>query len=161
MSFLHLPAFYAGPPYIGSHQFVGRQAQLDTLSDWAVSSDPHPVLLFDAIGGSGKSMLTWEWTTKYSNKVRGDWTGRFWYSFYERGAIMADFCQHALAYITGQPLQLLRKLRTPQLGELLLHHLQAQPWLLILDGIERVLVVYHRIDAAQVPDEEVNRPLTI
>ena len=57
------PAFYAEPPYIGSHKFVGRQAQLDVLSDWAVPADPHPVLLFDAIGGSGKSMLTWEWTT--------------------------------------------------------------------------------------------------
>ena len=25
------PAFYAEPPYIGSHEFVGRQAQLDVL----------------------------------------------------------------------------------------------------------------------------------
>src|ERR1039458_7381330 len=54
------PAFYAEPPYIGSHTFVGRQAQLDVLSDWALPADQHPVLLFDAIGGSGKSMLTWE-----------------------------------------------------------------------------------------------------
>ena len=68
-------------------------------------ADPHPILLFEAIGGTGKSMLTWEWTTKHATKVRNDWAGRFWYSFYERGAIMADFCQRALAYITGQPLE--------------------------------------------------------
>ena len=64
------PSFYAEPSYIGSHKFVGRQAQLKLLNDWAQAADPNPVLLFDAIGGSGKSMLTWEWTTKYSNRVR-------------------------------------------------------------------------------------------
>src|ERR1019366_3604731 len=81
------PAFYAEPAYIGSHRFIGRQAQLDVLSDWAVPADPHPVILFDAIGGSGKSMLTWEWTTKHATQVRADWAGRFWYYFYERGGI--------------------------------------------------------------------------
>jgi hypothetical protein len=29
------PALYAEPPYIGSHRFVGRDAQLQTLNDWA------------------------------------------------------------------------------------------------------------------------------
>jgi Domain of unknown function (DUF4062) len=152
------PAFYAEPPYIGSHQFVGRQAQLDVLSDWAVPADAHPVLLFDAIGGSGKSMLTWEWTTKHATQIRGDWAGRFWYSFYERGAIMADFCRRALAYITREPPDAFNKLKTPELAERLLHHLQDRPWLFVLDGLERVLVAYHRIDAAEVRDEEVNQP---
>lgn len=152
------PAFYAEPPYIGSHRFVGRQAQLDVLNDWAVPADPHPVLLFEAIGGTGKSMLTWEWTTNHTTQVRGYWAGRFWYSFYERGAIMADFCRRALAYTTGKPLDNFRRMKTPELGERLLHHLQDSPWLLILDGLERVLVAYHRFDAAQVPDEEANKP---
>jgi hypothetical protein len=152
------PAFYAEPPYIGSHNFVGRQAQLDVLSDWAVPADPHPVILFDAIGGSGKSMLTWEWTTKYATQVPTDWAGRFWYSFYEHGGVMADFCRRALAYITREPLEGFRKMKTPELGERLLHHLQDRPWLLVLDGLERVLVAYHRFDAAEVPDEAANQP---
>jgi hypothetical protein len=152
------PALYAEPPYIGSHQFVGRQAQHDVQSDWAVPADPHPVLLFDAIGGSGKSMLTWEWTTKHATQVRADWAGRFWYSFYERGAVMADFCRRALAYITRQALDSFNKMKTPELAERLLRHLQDRPWLLVLDGLERVLVAYHRFDAAEVPDEEVNQP---
>src|ERR1035438_8748218 len=147
------PAFYAEPPYIGSHQFVGRQAQLDVLTDWAVPADQHPVLLFEAIGGSGKSMLTWEWTTNHAMQVRGDWAGRFWYSFYERGAIMADFCRRALAYITREPLDRFKKLKTPELSDRLLHHLRDRPWLLVMAGLERVLVAYHRFDAAQVADE--------
>ena len=148
------PAFYAEPPYIGSHAFVGRKAQLETLSDWASAADPHPVLLFEAIGGTGKSMLTWEWVTSRATAARGDWAGRFWYSFYEKGAVMADFCRRALAYVTGQPLADFRKKKTLELGDLLLHHLQAAPWLLVLDGLERVLVAYHRFDAAQVTDEQ-------
>lgn len=152
------PELYAEPPYIGSHQFVGRRAELDQLDDWAGAADPTNILLFEAIGGNGKSMLTWEWTTRHATAARGDWAGRFWYSFYERGAIMQDFCQRALAYMTGRPLEEFKKLRTGQMREDLIAHLRERPWLLVLDGLERVLVAYHRTDASEVPDEEVNEP---
>ncbi len=152
------PAFYAEPDYIGSHKFVGRESQLQELGDWARAADPTNLLLFEAIGGNGKSMLTWEWSTKHATTVRTDWAGRFWYSFYERGAVMADFCRRALAYMTGRPLEELEKMRTPELAKELLAQLHARPWLLILDGLERVLVAYHRIDAAELPDEEANAP---
>ena len=152
------PAFYADPDYIGSHQFVGRQAELDALSDWANRSDPTNLLLFESIGGNGKSMLTWEWTTKHATTVRPDWAGRFWYSFYERGAIMQDFCQRALAYMTGRPLKDFGERKIVEMQDELIAQLHARPWLLILDGLERVLVAYHRIDAAEVPDEEANAP---
>lgn len=148
------PAFYAEPPYIGSHTFVGRKAQLETLSDWANAADSHPVLLFEAIGGTGKSILTWEWARTYSTKVRADWAGRFWYSFYEKGATMTDFCRRALAYMTCQQRTKFKEKNTAELTRLLIHQLQAKPWLLILDGLERVLVSYHRYDAAQVRDDE-------
>jgi hypothetical protein len=151
------PALYAEPPYIGSHRFVGRDAQLETLNDWAAAADPHPVLLFEAIGGAGKSMLTWEWTTRHATSVRNDWAGRFWYSFYEKGAVMADFCRRSLAYMTERPLQDFRRKKTAELSELLLQQLRARPWLLVLDGLERVLVAYHRIDAAQLADEEAGK----
>ena len=157
------PAFYAEPDYIGSHRFIGRESQLQELSDWAKPADPTNLLLFEAIGGNGKSMLTWEWATNpkcalASRPIDSPWAGRFWYSFYERGAIMADFCHRALAYMTGRPLENFAKKKTAELAKDLLAQLHAQPWLLILDGLERVLVAYHRIDAAEVPDEEVNIP---
>ena len=149
----HPPALYAEPPYIGSHKFVGRQAQLDTLCDWVSDSDNHPVLLFEAIGGTGKSMLTWEWMTEYAPRVRDNWAGRFWYSFYEKGATMLDFCRRALAYMTARPRNEFREKNTVEMTELLMHQLQSRPWLLVLDGLERVLVSYHRFDAAQQLDE--------
>ncbi len=150
------PALYAEPRYIGSHAFTGRVAELETLSDWAAAAEPHPVLLFEAIGGAGKSMLTWEWTVNHAS-ARADWAGLFWYSFYEKGADMTDFCRRALTYMTGQPLAAFRKMRQAELSERLLRQLQARPWLLVLDGLERVLVAYHRYDAAQVADEEAGR----
>src|SRR6185436_6780624 len=128
------PAFYAEPPYIGSHTFVGRRAELEQLSDWASAANQGTVLLLEAIGGSGKSMLTWEWATKHATAVRKDWAGRFWYSFYERGAVMTDFCRRALSYITGTSPDLLKSKNTRELGERLLLHLRARPCLLILDG---------------------------
>ena len=121
------PAFYAEPDYIGSHKFVGRESQLQDLDDWARAADPTNLLLFEAIGGNGKSMLTWEWSTKYVTKVRSDWAGRFWYSFYDRGAVMADFCRSALAYMTGRALEELEKMRTPELAKELLAQLHARP----------------------------------
>lgn len=157
------PAFYAEPDYIGSHKFIGRAAELQVLSDWAAPADPTNLLLFDAIGGNGKSMLTWEWTTHPQHALAArpadkPWAGRFWYSFYERGAIMADFCQRALAYMTGRPRKDYAKKKTAELKDELLAQLRARPWLLILDGLERILVAYHRIDAAEVRDEEANIP---
>ncbi len=151
------PMLYAEPRYIGSHAFVGRVAELETLSDWASPSEPHPVLLYEAIGGTGKSMLTWEWTINHASAARTDWAGHFWYSFYEKGADMADFCRRALAYMTGQPLAALSKQKQSELSGRLLLQLQARPWLLVLDGLERILVAYHRYDAAQVADEHAGR----
>ena len=158
------PAFYAQPPYLGSHRFVGRAAELQALSDWAQPADPTQLLLFEAIGGNGKSMLTWEWTKHHAVAARpadSPWAGRFWYSFYERGARMADFCQHALAYITGLPLAEFERKTTAELREPLLAALAARPWLLILDGLERVLVAYHRLDAAELPDEAADTPTDV
>ena len=151
-------AFYAEPDYIGSHKFIGRETQLQELNDWAKAADPTNLLLLEAIGGSGKSILIWEWATKHATTVRSDWAGRFWYSFYERGAVMADFCRRALAYMTGRPMEELEKKKTLELSDDLIACLHEKPWLLILDGLERVLVAYHRIDAAEVPDEEANAP---
>ncbi|AXO34671.1 kinase-like protein [Micromonospora sp. B006] len=151
------PALYAEPRYIGSHAFTGRKAQLASLADWAMPAQPNPVLLYEAIGGTGKSMLTWEWITNHAPGARTDWAGRMWYSFYDKGAMMADFCRRALAYMTGRPVESFEGVPQARLTELLLHQLGRKPWLLVLDGLERVLVAYHRSDASRLADETAGR----
>lgn len=147
------PSVCAISTYTGAHAFVGRQAELATLNEWAGKDSDTPVLLVDAIGGNGKSMLAWEWLTACAADCRDDWAGRFWYSFHEQGTVMVDFCRNLLAYVSGEPREAMEKLQTREMHGALLNHLQARPWLLVLDGLERILVAYHRIDAAELPDE--------
>lgn len=148
------PALVALPRYLGSHSFVGRESELLALSDWCDAADPNPMLLLEAIGGSGKSMLAWEWLTRHARSAREDWAGLFWYSFYEKGAVMADFCCAALAYMTETDVVSFRKLNSVQLSNRLMAELEQRPWLFVLDGLERILVAYHRHDAAQMLDSE-------
>ncbi|QHG21302.1 hypothetical protein [Nostoc sp. ATCC 53789] len=147
------PQLYTNSPYLASHRFVGREDNLYTLDEWAQQSDPHSAFLFEAIGGSGKSILTWTWLQNRSDKISVDWAGRFWYSFYERGAETRDFLIQVLSYMTEQPYQKLEEKAVGELVEQLLRQLRAKPWLLILDGIERLLVHYHRFDAAYADDD--------
>jgi hypothetical protein len=78
------PAFYAHPHFLPGNRFQGRVSELNAIRDWAGAAEP--IMLFEAIGGMGKSMVTWEWVTNHAAQERSDWAGRFWYSFYELGA---------------------------------------------------------------------------
>ncbi|HEY1936213.1 MAG TPA: DUF4062 domain-containing protein [Acetobacteraceae bacterium] len=148
------PAFVARPSYVPGHPFQGRARELGLMREWA-TSPANPVLVFEAIGGMGKSTVTWEWVTNHAAADRSDWAGRLWYSFYERGADMRDFKITALAYMTRQPPEAFRTRPAAELTSGLLHQLGQAPWLLVLDGLERVLAAYHRADAAQLRDEDV------
>jgi tetratricopeptide (TPR) repeat protein len=147
------PAFhYVRKPYVEKQGFAGRAAELALIDRWATGSDA--MLLFQAIGGMGKSMLTWHWLRTRAAGVRGDWAGRLWYSFYEQGADLNGFCVQALAYIRHEPPKTFRGRRTLDLGDELRRELDARPWLLILDGLERVLVAYNRAGKEHMTDEE-------
>lgn len=159
------PAFHAVPSYLGSHQFVGRASELESIDDWADAHDPHPVLLFEAMGGQGKSMLTWHWAqgTDTRNpgtsiRQRQDFAGVLWYSFYERGGVIEDFLRHAVAYVRGVRHETLNTIKRPALAEEFLRQIKLKPYLFILDGLERILVAYNRLDAAQMADEEADHP---
>jgi hypothetical protein len=149
------PALVAKPPYTPGHEFEGRKQELTLLDNWASGHDP--ILVLEAIGGMGKSMLTWHWVNTHASRLSIPWAGRLWYSFYERGADMRDFAITALGYMTQQPPEALRKLPEDKVTDALLRQLQRQPWLLVLDGLERVLAAYHRSDAAQSQDDDIER----
>jgi len=87
--------------------------------------------------------------------VKRKWTGILWYSFYERGADMGDFCAHALAVVTGRQVGDFRSRKTADLAAELIPLLKKGRFLLVLDGLERVLVAYNRYDAAHMTDEDL------
>ncbi|MBV9960582.1 MAG: DUF4062 domain-containing protein [Acidobacteria bacterium] len=147
------PHLLAIPNFISGHEFVGRQEEIAWLNEWATDSDP--LLVIEAIGGAGKSTLAWQWLTEQATIARPNFAGRLWFSFYEGGADMTSFAAHALAYVTRQPLSDFRGRKTAELAVMLISALREEPFLLVLDGLERVLVAYHRLDASQARDDEV------
>ena len=147
------PEFYSVPPYTLTNEFVGRRAELADLAAWATSTDP--IMVVEAIGGMGKSALTWEWTLEHAQSHISGLAGRVWWSFYERGTSMHTFLRHALAYVTRQDPEALRNLSAYDCGQQLLAELNRRPYLLVLDGFERVLTAYHCLDKAQMSDDQV------
>ena len=147
------PAFHCvRKPYVEKQGFAGRRDELAQIDRWAAGTQT--LLLFQAIGGMGKSMLTWHWVKNRAAAARPDWAGQLWYSFYEQGADLGDFCVQALAYIRRQPPAVFRQRSTLSLGAELRQDLDERPWLLVLDGLERVLVAYNRAGKEHMTDEE-------
>ena len=89
---------HCAPPYIQTTRFIGRLKERDDLDTWARSS--FTMLVVEAIGGVGKSALTWEWTRDRAMKMIPELAGIVWWSFYEGGASTASFVREALAYAT-------------------------------------------------------------
>jgi hypothetical protein len=147
------PAPYYAHPYAAGSRFVGRKRELGLLDDWASSGDP--TLIVEAIGGSGKSALTWEWVHTRLPTVLPERAGVVWWSFYESQATVGKFLAHTLAYLTKRSVDICGKLPRNVQEEQLLTALRTQPVVLVLDGVERLLLAYHRHDAAQLADAVV------
>lgn len=150
-----LPAPYFAHSFVfGQQGFIGRAAELAQLDAWAGS--PDPMLIVDAIGGAGKSALAWHWAHERLGTAFPHPAGVLWWSFYESNATMGSFLAHALAYLTQRPLDECSALLRSEQEEQLLAVLGQRRVALVLDGVERLLAAYHRHDAAQLTDAQVN-----
>jgi tetratricopeptide (TPR) repeat protein len=150
----HPPTPYYAHPYVaGSAGFIGRAAELSLLDSWGESSEP--VLIVEAIGGAGKSALAWEWTHSHLARVFPQRTGVLWWSFYESNATMGGLLARGLAYLSGRPLDECARMSRGEQEEQFLGLLSQRPVALILDGVERLLLAYHRLDAPHLTDEAV------
>ena len=154
------PMLYAVPNYNLTSKFIGRTDELCGFDRWARSNDP--IMVVEGIGGLGKSAVTWEWTTHHAPNTIANFAGCIWWSFYEKGTSMDAFVRHALAYVSQQDPEsgkLLEKTSHVQRGARLLTELKRKPYLLVLDGFERVLTAYNQYDAGHIPDDLINDKL--
>jgi hypothetical protein len=151
------PALYAVPPYTMPDEFIGRQSELDALDQWAASDQT--VMVYEAIGGMGKSALTWEWTRKHAAQQIPDFAGCVWWSFYDSGSSLRGFLRHAVAYVQRRDPEELRAVDDWEAAQVLMGELEEKPYLLVLDGFERILSAYHQMHKAQIPDEKVRQDL--
>ncbi|MCC6975072.1 MAG: hypothetical protein IT322_13800 [Anaerolineae bacterium] len=155
----HPPEEYLAHPYtlIPAGKVTGRQKQLDLLTEWITATD-HKVRVLNvvAIGGMGKSAITWRWYREIAPTAMNPLAGRMWWSFYESDAHFENFVIRALAYVTNTPEGEIREITPPEREAELLEVLDREPYLIVLDGIERLMIAYARLDAARLDDESLD-----
>jgi tetratricopeptide (TPR) repeat protein len=164
------PEVYIAHPYtlLQTPTLIGRQAELTLLTDWIAGkeleadgqnafADSVRIMSVVAIGGMGKSALTWKWFNDVAPQEIKNLAGRIWWSFYESDATFENFVTRALAYATNRSLDEVQQIPAPERETQLLAVLDREPFLLVLDGLERILIAYARMDAARLDDSEVGR----
>ena len=143
------PTPYIAHPYPLPGHFTGRNAEQAMLSNWFFN-EKKPVLVLEAIGGMGKSALTWVWLHHQILEPAVEIDGVFWWSFYE--APFELFLQQLAGYVLGMGKRkpggvggggdlLSAELTGLQAG------LHQRRFLLVLDGLERALRGYSGMDA--------------
>ena len=165
------PQPYFAHPYALQRNFTGRARERCELTEW-FTSDTHPMFAYIAIGGMGKSALTWAWLQRdvlglplpgVAEEARAQPAasvpeasrpeGVMWWSFYERESTFQKFLEETLTYASGGKVD---PRAIPSIRDRMqaLYHLLCQHrLLLVLDGVERILRAYARLDAAYRGDE--------
>ena len=114
------PEPYFAHPYPLQENFTGRVRERKLLTEWLTTSQDQ-VLALIALGGMGKSALTWVWlhrdvlgvslpgqpqqasdvaqACRVAEEARPD--GVLWWSFYDREASFGSFLNAALRYASG------------------------------------------------------------
>ncbi|MEK6299657.1 MAG: DUF4062 domain-containing protein [Acidobacteriota bacterium] len=158
------PETYIAHPYtlLQTRDLIGRQNELNLLTDWVArpGSAVYQARIFNvvAIGGMGKSALTWKWFNDIAPNEMKPLAGRMWWSFYESDAYFENFIIRALAYATGRAREDIEKnTKAGEREELLLAALDREPFLFVLDGLERILIAYARMDANRLADDDLDQ----
>ena len=157
------PEAYIAHPYLllQTHKLAGRRDELNLLTDWvakpAAAVYQARILNVVAIGGMGKSALTWKWFNEIAPQEMKPLAGRMWWSFYESDASFENFVTRALAYVTRRPREEVEKISPSEREAQLLIALDREPFLVVLDGLERILIAYARMDAARLADDNLDQ----
>ena len=135
-------------PYARLPHFTGREDERRVLRYWLNEDTTHPVFVLRALGGFGKSALTWHWLN--ADVDRNAWPHVVWWSFYETDAAFENFLAETAGYLLGEenvPDNSREQLRKVS------EWLQNNPALLMLDGFERELRAYNSMNAAYQGDK--------
>jgi len=143
----HEPDYWAlKHPYPMPPNFTGRVHERATLTQWLKDDSENHLFILRALGGFGKSALSWQWLT---HDVKPEEFPKvvFW-SFYEGDASFEHFIEETLKYLNIEVPQG----QHPQV-DALLKAMQGGKILLIMDGFERALRAYSSMNAAYQGDE--------
>jgi len=159
-------------PYPLQENFAGRVRERQLLTRW-FCEEGQPLLAIVALGGMGKSALTWVWLqrdvldlplpglapdpTEAAPNSRVPEAGRpegvLWWSFYERESTFALFLDKALTYASSGEVDPALCPTAYDKVRVLIDLLEQRRLLLVLDGFERELRAYASLSAAYQGDE--------
>jgi tetratricopeptide (TPR) repeat protein len=115
--------------------FVGREEELKTITDWYKSKDVRIGALI-GWGGVGKSALVRKWYDNLeANKIRPD--GIFWWGFY-RNAYLEQFLNALLRYVSGGQIEPETIKDTWEKVDRIKEYIGRGAYLIILDGLEQM-----------------------
>lgn len=140
---------------------IGRKKELKLLTDWVTDPNGARIMSFVAIGGTGKSAVTWHWFKNIATQEMKPLAGQMWWSFYEPDATFENFVTRALTYVTNRSLEEIQQISAPDRESQLLAALNDKPFLFALDGFERLVIAYARMDAARLDDSQVGVERTL
>jgi tetratricopeptide (TPR) repeat protein len=137
--------WFLAHPYPMPPNFTGRLTERAMLSNWLAADIPNRLLLVQALGGFGKSALTWHWLM-HDVDPRA-WPRVVWWSFYEGDASFDSFLANTVQYLLGGRVNAQSFSARDQL--VTLFQVLHQPGtLLVLDGFERALRAFGGLGAA-------------
>jgi nucleoside phosphorylase/tetratricopeptide (TPR) repeat protein len=148
-----IPQPYLAHPYPLQENFTGRLKERAMLTEWLTAQDTGPMLSLIGMGGLGKSALTWYWLNEDLPQENLNLSGIIWWSFYEQKAGFEAFLSHALAYASRGTIDPRKVPSDYDRMQYLWCLLKESPFLLILDGAERLLRAYHALDAPYKGDD--------
>jgi len=134
-------------PYPMPPNFTGRISERTMLTKWLNEDKEKPLFILRALGGFGKSALSWHWIT-HDVDIK-EFPKVLWWSFYEGDASFEHFTEETLKYLNQDVPQSKR-----DQVDALLKAMQSENVLLLMDGFERVLRAYSSMSAAYQGDEE-------
>lgn len=146
------PRPYLAHPYAIVKNFTGRREEMAKLTEW-YKYDKEPMCIVEAIGGMGKSALTWKWLQDEVIATNAQVDGIIWWSFYDQG--FGDFIHHLYEYCVPEYIRNLptRIDETTEVIAALTNH----RFLLVLDGFERVLRGYAQMMAMYIQEQGLSQ----
>jgi hypothetical protein len=147
------PTPFIAHPYPLPPHFTGREAEKAMLSNW-LHNAAEPVLALEAIGGMGKTALSWVWLQQEVLEKGAELDGVLWWSFYDEP--FESFLAGLFRYLTSKEVKAEAGALSDQLS-LLQSILFNNRFLLILDGFERTLRGYAGMSAMYMQEKGLSQ----
>ncbi|RCV65974.1 protein of unknown function (DUF4062) [Methanophagales archaeon] len=143
---------YIAHPYALQANFTGREQERKMLTDW-LTGDSHPMLSVTAIGGMGKTALAWYWLMEDIKGSDEQPRKLVWWSFYDYESGFGGFLKKAIEYFSDDEVDWDSLESTRDQMAFLYKILCCNRFLLVLDGVERVLRAYYNLGSPYQGDE--------